>query len=78
MYIVNYPHNQACTAAFLDKGASAAPGGAVIVKLAVIEKEAIRRAVGLCGGDMKEAPKKLGISVVTIYRKIKKYGIDAG
>lgn len=39
------------------------------------EREAIRKALLLCGHNKKEAVKMLGISEATLYRKIKKYDL---
>ncbi len=40
------------------------------------EKELIRRALELSGGNRKEAAARLGRSERTLYRKIKEYGLD--
>jgi two-component system, repressor protein LuxO len=41
----------------------------VIVPLAELERQAIERAIELCGGNMTEAAARLGVNVSTIYRK---------
>ena len=43
--------------------------GDEIVPLAQLERQAIERAVELCGGNMTEAAIRLGVNVSTIYRK---------
>jgi len=40
-----------------------------IVPLAELERQAIERAIELCGGNMTEAATRLGVNVSTIYRK---------
>jgi two-component system, repressor protein LuxO len=40
-----------------------------IVSLAELERQAIERAIELCGGNMTEAAARLGVNVSTIYRK---------
>jgi two-component system repressor protein LuxO len=40
-----------------------------IVPLARLERQAIERAIELCGGNMTEAAIRLGVNVSTIYRK---------
>jgi transcriptional regulator with PAS, ATPase and Fis domain len=39
------------------------------------EKERIRRALELSGGNRKVAAEKVGLSERTLYRKIKEYGL---
>ena len=36
-----------------------------------IERDAIERAIELCGGDVRKAAVFLGISPATVYRKLK-------
>lgn len=40
-----------------------------------IERDSIRRTLELCGGNRKEAAKRLGLSERTLYRKIKNYDL---
>ena len=40
-----------------------------------VEREQIRRALDVSGGNRKVAADKLGISERTLYRKIKEYGL---
>ena len=48
----------------------AAPSQAAsIVPLAELERQAIERAIEICGGNMTEAAIRLGVNVSTIYRK---------
>ena len=44
--------------------------------LAVIEREAIERALDLCHGDVRKAAVFLDIAPATIYRKLKSWGVD--
>jgi len=46
--------------------ASDAPAGG----LAVLEREAIRRALDDCAGNVRQAAQRLGISRATLYRRI--------
>ena len=41
--------------------------------LADIEQETIEGAIALCGGDITQASKRLGIARATIYRKLKEW-----
>jgi transcriptional regulator of acetoin/glycerol metabolism len=41
--------------------------------LADIEQETIDGAIALCGGDITQASKRLGITRATIYRKLKEW-----
>lgn len=50
-------------------------GGAVVVRLDEIEKNAIIEALKATGNNRTKAAKMLGIGVRTLYRKIKEYGI---
>ena len=56
-------------------GASASPprqassGKDAIVPVAVVERQAIERAIDACGGNMTEAAARLGVNVSTIYRR---------
>ena len=51
---------------------------ALIRPLEDIEREAIERAVSLCGGDVRKAAVFLGVSPATIYRKQKAWRAEAG
>ena len=44
--------------------------------IAELDKVYIERTLAACGGNRKSAAKLLGIDRTTLYRKIKKYGID--
>ena len=44
--------------------------------LQTLERQAIRQVLQTTGGDRVRAAKLLGIGKTTIYRKLKKYGID--
>ncbi len=44
-----------------------------IVPFAKLEREAIERAVGLCGGNITEAARQLGLNPSTIHRKRKEW-----
>ena len=66
-----------------SEGAPPDPGdlnalAALIRPLEDIEREAIERAVGLCGGDVRKAAVFLGVSPATIYRKQKAWRAEAG
>jgi DNA-binding NtrC family response regulator len=52
-----------------------APDGTEIQTIEQMEREQIRRALELCGGNRKEAAKRLGQSERTLYRKIKNYDL---
>jgi two-component system response regulator HydG len=54
-------------------GASTAVGG---VNLEEQEKDSIRKALEICGGNREKAAKMLGIGERTLYRKIKRYGFS--
>ncbi len=54
---------------------AAAPAGTEIQTIEHMEREQIRRALELCGGNRKEAAKRLGQSERTLYRKIKNYDL---
>jgi two-component system, repressor protein LuxO len=43
--------------------------GEPILPLAEVEREAVERAIRLCGGNLSLAAQKLGINVSTIHRK---------
>lgn len=45
-------------------------------RLELMEREAIIEAINECGGNVTKAAQHIGISKPTIYRKMKKYGID--
>ena len=47
-----------------------------IIPLDELEKNAIHRALEICDGSAYEAADKLGISVATMYRRIKRYGLE--
>jgi DNA-binding NtrC family response regulator len=49
-----------------------------IVPLVEMEKLAIEDALSACSGSASQAAERLGISVATIYRKIKNYGLQSG
>lgn len=53
-----------------------APDPMEIIPLEELEREAIRRALQICKGSAYEAADKLGISVATMYRRIKRYGLE--
>ncbi len=42
-----------------------------------VERETITRAIQLCGGDVRKAAVFLGIAPATVYRKLKKWQLDA-
>ena len=42
-----------------------------------MEEEAIRVALNEVGGNRRKAAEQLGIGERTLYRKIKKYGLEA-
>ncbi len=42
-----------------------------------VERETITRAIRLCGGDVRKAAVFLGIAPATVYRKLKKWQLDA-
>ncbi|MFT5641787.1 MAG: two-component system response regulator HydG [Cyclobacteriaceae bacterium] len=46
------------------------------VKVKDVEKEAISKAIEMCGGNLSNAAEELGIGRTTLYRKMKKYGLD--
>jgi two-component system response regulator HydG len=41
-----------------------------------MEEEAIRTVLGEVGGNRRKAAERLGIGERTLYRKIKKFGLD--
>jgi two-component system response regulator HydG len=41
-----------------------------------MEEAAIRAALGMVGGNRRKAAEQLGIGERTLYRKIKKYGLE--
>jgi transcriptional regulator with PAS, ATPase and Fis domain len=49
-------------------------GGGKIVRLAVLEKEAIQNALNVLKDDKLKAARMLGIGKTTLYRKLKEYG----
>ena len=49
--------------------AMAVGGKDAILPLAELERQAVERAIELCGGNMTEAAARLGVNVSTIYRK---------
>lgn len=51
--------------------------GDVNCNLEAIEKQAIRQALNISGGNKAEAAKLLGINTTTVYRKMTKYNIQA-
>jgi DNA-binding NtrC family response regulator len=58
-------------------GPPAAPTAADdIVPLETLEAQAIRQAISLCGENLVEASRRLGISRATMYRKVLKLGIS--
>lgn len=54
--------------------ASRSGGGGKIVRLAVLEKEAIQNALNVLKDDKLKAARMLGIGKTTLYRKLKEYG----
>jgi two-component system repressor protein LuxO len=50
-------------------GRAAAAEPQDILPLAAVERQAIERAIAICGGNMTEAAARLGVNVSTIYRK---------
>ncbi|MEQ8241476.1 MAG: sigma-54 dependent transcriptional regulator [Cyclobacteriaceae bacterium] len=53
-----------------------APKTSNSVKVEDVEKNAIQRAIEMCGGNLSQAAEELGIGRTTLYRKMKKYGLD--
>ena len=51
-------------------------GTANISRIEDIELAAIEKAVELTGGNISQAAEELGVSRVTLYRKMEKYSID--
>lgn len=47
-----------------------------IIPLAELEKEAIKRSIIICEGNISKAASKLGVSRNTIYNKMRKYNIE--
>ena len=45
------------------------------LELRALERWAIRRAGGMCGGNMTEVASRLGIGRTTLYRKLEAYGL---
>ena len=56
-------------AARRETEAAGAVSGEPILPLAEVEREAVERAIRLCGGNLSLAAQKLGINVSTIHRK---------
>jgi DNA-binding NtrC family response regulator len=56
--------------------ASSAPAGVSCTDLEELERLTVRRVFEQVGGDKEQAQKLLGISRATLYRKIKRYGIQ--
>jgi DNA-binding NtrC family response regulator len=54
----------------------AVPRPDLVRRLNVVEREAIESALILCAGDRDLAAASLGISRVTLFRKIKKYATE--
>ena len=52
------------------------PAGAAAGTLTVIEREAIVRALAEVGGNRRQAAKRLGIGLRTLYEKIHRYGLS--
>jgi transcriptional regulator of acetoin/glycerol metabolism len=52
------------------------PGGDTISSLAITEKEELIEALRQTGGNQTQAAKILGINRVTVWNRMKKYGID--
>jgi transcriptional regulator of acetoin/glycerol metabolism len=46
--------------------------------LAEYERKAIRRALERFGGNRQRAAKALNISTVTLWRRMKRYGLESG
>ena len=63
---------------FAGKASGITQLAALIRPLAEIEREAIERAIELCGGDVRKAAVFLGIAPATIYRRRKAWEEDAG
>ncbi len=47
-------------------------------KLGQVERDTICQVLKVCGGNMTESAKRLGIGRATLYRKLKKYGLAMG
>ena len=60
---------------FLFKTRILPPEGTALVDLKQNEKEIIIKAIQMCGGNLSQAAKHLGISRRTLYNKISKYEI---
>jgi two-component system response regulator HydG len=63
-----------------DPGPAAAPGTPAPSHSGLLDEraaETIRQAIEQSGGNKRQAARLLGIGIATLYRKIKKYGIEA-
>jgi len=66
------PENERAATPAAARISAERPGAAApeeILPLAMVERQAIERAIALCGGNMTEAAARLGVNVSTIYRK---------
>jgi DNA-binding NtrC family response regulator len=50
-------------------------GSQEVIPLATLERRAIERSIGVCGGNLTDAARRLGIGRATLYRKLAKYGL---
>jgi DNA-binding NtrC family response regulator len=55
-----------------------APPAADIRPIDEMERQAIVDALAKCNGNVREAAKLLGLGQATVYRKIKRYGLETG
>ena len=55
--------------------APATAGAGYVVPLAVLEREAIRRALAVTGHNVSQAARALGISRATLHRKLNKLNL---
>ena len=62
----------------LQQGRSGSDGRSLAKALHAPEKRIIQRALRQKGGNKRATAKKLGISRSTLYKKLKKYGLDNG
>ena len=60
-----------------SRGGTESRDDGVILPIRELERRAIERALGLCSGNVSRAAQRLQIGQATLYRKLKKFGLQA-
>ena len=61
-----------------DPSSAAPPPDGIPLSLDAYERCVLERAMAECGGDAREAARRLGVGRSTLYRKLAKHGLPRG